>query len=194
VSNHGKLIIFSAPSGAGKTTLVRHLLEIPALNLAFSVSATSRAKRGYEVEGKDYFFLTPEEFNKKIQKLEFLEWEEVYKDQYYGTLKSEVDGLLKVGKNVIFDIDVEGGLNLKRIYGKEALAIFVKPPSIKHLEERLNTRSSEDEDSLKTRLEKAVSELEYAPQFDKVLLNDKLDKAKKDAEVFVSDFLEINLD
>jgi guanylate kinase len=194
VSNHGKLIIFSAPSGAGKTTLVRHLLEIPALNLAFSVSATSRAKRSYEVDGKDYFFLTVEEFNKKIQKLEFLEWEEVYKDQYYGTLKSEVDGLLKAGKNVIFDIDVEGGLNLKRIYGKEALAIFVKPPSIKHLEERLNTRSSEDEDSLKTRLEKAVSELEYAPQFDKVLLNDKLDKAKKDAEVFVSDFLGINLD
>ncbi len=194
MSISGKLIIFSAPSGAGKTTLVRHLLEIPTLNLAFSVSATSRAKRGYEVDGKDYFFLTAEEFSKKIKNHEFLEWEEVYKDQYYGTLKSEVDGLLKAGKNVIFDIDVEGGLNLKKIYGKEALAIFVKPPSIKHLEERLNSRSSEDEESLKTRLEKAVSELEYAPQFDKVLLNDKLDKAKKDAEVFVSDFLEINLD
>ncbi len=194
MSNHGKLIIFSAPSGAGKTTLVRHLLEIPALNLAFSVSATSRAKRGYEVDGKDYFFLTTEEFSKKIKNHEFLEWEEVYKDQYYGTLKSEVDGLLRAGKNVIFDIDVEGGLNLKKTYGKEALAIFVKPPSIKHLEERLNSRSSEDEESLKTRLEKAVSELEYAPQFDKVLLNDKLEKAKKDAEVFVSDFLGINLD
>jgi guanylate kinase len=194
LSNHGKLIIFSAPSGAGKTTLVRHLLEIPALNLAFSVSATSRPKRSYEVDGEDYFFLSIDEFNKKIQKLEFLEWEEVYKDQYYGTLKSEVDSLLKAGKNVIFDIDVEGGMNLKKIYGKEALAIFVKPPSIKHLEERLNTRSSEDEESLKTRLEKAVSELEYAPQFDKVLLNDKLDKAKKDAEVFVSDFLGINID
>ncbi|MGE0635575.1 MAG: guanylate kinase [Bacteroidia bacterium] len=194
MSISGKLIIFSAPSGAGKTTLVRHLLEISALNLAFSVSATSRAKRGYEVDGKDYFFLTAEEFSKKIKNHEFLEWEEVYKDQYYGTLKSEVDGLLKAGKNVIFDIDVEGGLNLKKIYGKEALAIFVKPPSIKHLEERLNTRSSEDEESLKKRLEKAVSELEYAPQFDKVLLNDKLEKAKKDAEVFVSDFLGINLD
>ena len=194
MSNHGKLIIFSAPSGAGKTTLVRHLLEIPALNLAFSVSATSRPMRSYEVDGKDYFFITVEEFNKKIQKLEFLEWEEVYNDQYYGTLKSEVDGLLKAGKNVIFDIDVEGGMNLKKIYGNVALAIFVKPPSIKHLEERLNTRSSEDEESLITRLEKAVSELEYAPQFDKVLLNDKLDKAKKDAEVFVSDFLGINLD
>ncbi|MCG3166487.1 MAG: Guanylate kinase [Bacteroidia bacterium] len=194
MSTSGKLIIFSAPSGAGKTTLVRHLLEIPALNLAFSVSATSRAKRGYEEDGKDYFFLTAEEFSKKIKNHEFLEWEEVYKDQYYGTLKSEVDGLLKAGKNVIFDIDVEGGLNLKKIYGKEALAIFVKPPSIKHLEERLNTRSSEDEESLKTRLEKAVSELEYAPQFDKVLLNDKLEKAKRDAEVFVSDFLGINLD
>lgn len=194
MSVSGKLIIFSAPSGAGKTTLVRHLLEIPALNLAFSVSATSRAKRGYEVDGKDYFFLTADEFSKKIKNHEFLEWEEVYKDQYYGTLKSEVDSLLKAGKNVIFDIDVEGGLNLKKIYGKEALAIFVKPPSIKHLEERLNSRSSEDEESLKTRLEKAVSELEYAPQFDKVLLNDKLDKAKKDAEVFVSDFLGINLD
>ncbi len=194
MSNPGKLIIFSAPSGAGKTTLVRHLLEISALNLAFSVSATSRPKRGYEVDGKDYFFITAEEFSKKIKNHEFLEWEEVYNDQYYGTLKSEVDGLLKAGKNVIFDIDVEGGLNLKKIYGKEALAIFVKPPSIKHLEERLNTRSSEDEDSLKTRLEKAVSELEYAPQFDKVLLNDKLEKAKQDAEVFVSDFLGINID
>lgn len=194
MSISGKLIIFSAPSGAGKTTLVRHLLEIPALNLAFSVSATSRAKRGYEEDGKDYFFITPEQFRKKIEYGEFLEWEEVYQNQYYGTLKAEVDKLLKAGKNVIFDIDVEGGLNLKNIYGKEALAIFVKPPSIKHLEERLNTRSSEDEESLKTRLEKAVSELEYAPQFDKVLLNDKLEKAKKDAEVFVSDFLGINLD
>lgn len=174
--------------------MVRHLLEIPALNLAFSVSATSRPMRSYEVDGKDYFFITVEEFNKKIQKLEFLEWEEVYNDQYYGTLKSEVDGLLKAGKNVIFDIDVEGGMNLKKIYGNEALAIFVKPPSIKHLEERLNSRSSEDEESLITRLEKAVSELEYAPQFDKVLLNDKLEKAKQDAEVFVSDFLGINID
>ena len=190
----GKLIIFSAPSGAGKTTLVRHLLEIPALNLAFSVSATSRAKRGYEEDGKDYFFITPEQFRKKIEYGEFLEWEEVYQNQYYGTLKAEVDKLLKAGKNVIFDIDVEGGMNLKKIYGKEALAIFVKPPSIKHLEERLNSRSSEDEESLKTRLDKAVSELEYAPQFDKVLLNDKLEKAKKDAEVFVSDFLGITLD
>ncbi len=194
MANPGKLIIFSAPSGAGKTTLVRHLLEIPALNLAFSVSATSRPMRSYEVDGKDYFFITAEEFSKKIKNHEFLEWEEVYSDQYYGTLKSEVDGLLKAGKNVIFDIDVEGGMNLKKIYGNEALAIFVKPPSIKHLEERLNTRSSEDEESLITRLEKAVSELEYAPQFDKVLLNDKLDKAKQDAEVFVSDFLGINLD
>ena len=194
MSDHGKLIIFSAPSGAGKTTLVRHLLEIPALNLAFSVSATSRPMRSYEVDGKDYFFITVEEFNKKIQKLEFLEWEEVYNDQYYGTLKSEVEGLLKAGKNVIFDIDVEGGMNLKKIYGNEALAIFVKPPTIKHLEERLNSRSSEDEESLITRLEKAVSELEYAPQFDKVLLNDKLEKAKQDAEVFVSDFLGINID
>ena len=194
MSISGKLIIFSAPSGAGKTTLVRHLLEIPALNLAFSVSATSRAKRGYEEDGKDYFFITPEQFRKKIEYGEFLEWEEVYQNLYYGTLKAEVDKLLKAGKNVIFDIDVEGGMNLKKIYGKEALAIFVKPPSIKHLEERLNTRSSEDEESLKTRLDKAVSELEYAPQFDKVLLNDKLEKAKKDAEVFVSDFLGITLD
>jgi len=194
VNSHGKLIIFSAPSGAGKTTLVRHLLEIPALNLAFSVSATSREKRSYEVEGKDYFFLTTDEFSKKIKNAEFVEWEEVYQNQYYGTLKSEVDSLLKSGKNVIFDIDVEGGLNLKKIYGSKALAIFVKPPSIKHLEQRLNTRSSEDEESLKMRLEKAVAELEYAPQFDKVLLNDRLERAKKDAEVFVSDFLGINLE
>jgi len=194
VSNSGKLIIFSAPSGAGKTTLVRHLLEIPALNLAFSVSATSRAKRGYEVEGKDYFFLSPEDFNRKIKNLEFVEWEEVYHNQFYGTLKSEVDSLLKAGKNVIFDIDVEGGMNLKKIYGDDAIGIFVKPPSVKHLEQRLNSRSSEDEESLKKRLEKAVLELEYAPKFDKVLLNDKLETAKKDAEVFVSDFLGVTLD
>ncbi len=194
MADPGKLIIFSAPSGAGKTTLVRHLLEIPDLNLAFSVSATSRPKRSYEVDGKDYFFLTSDDFSKKIKNLEFLEWEEVYQNQYYGTLKSEVDALLKAGRNVIFDIDVEGGLNLKKIYGKQALGIFVKPPSVKHLEERLNSRSSEDEDSLKVRLEKAITELEYAPQFDKVLLNDKLDRAKKDAEVFVSDFLGISLE
>ena len=194
MSNSGKLIIFSAPSGAGKTTLVRHLLEIPALNLAFSVSATSRAKRGYEVEGKDYFFLSPEDFNRKIKNLEFVEWEEVYHNQFYGTLKSEVDSLLKAGKNVIFDIDVEGGMNLKKIYGDDAIGIFVKPPSVKHLEQRLNSRSSEDEESLKKRLEKAVLELEYAPKFDKVLLNDKLETAKKDAEVFVSDFLGVTLD
>jgi len=194
VSTSGKLIIFSAPSGAGKTTLVRHLLEIPALNLAFSVSATSRPKRSYEVDGKDYFFIGPEQFRKKIDYGEFLEWEEVYHNQYYGTLKSEVDGLLKAGKNVIFDIDVEGGLNLKKIYGKQALAVFVKPPSVKHLEDRLNSRSSEDEESLQKRMDKAVSELEYAPQFDKVLLNDRLERAKRDAEIFVSEFLGVNLD
>lgn len=194
MKNSGKLIIFSAPSGAGKTTLVRHLIEIPELNLAFSVSATSRKKRGYEEDRKDYFFLSPEQFKKKIEYGEFLEWEEVYENQYYGTLKSEVDSLLKVGKNVIFDIDVVGGLNLKKIYGKEALAVFVKPPSIKHLEDRIKARMSEDNESLQKRIEKAESELTYITKFDKVILNDRLETAKKDAEIFVSDFLGINLD
>lgn len=194
MKNSGKLIIFSAPSGAGKTTLVRHLIEITELNLAFSVSATSRKKRGYEEDGKDYFFLSPEQFKKKIEYGEFLEWEEVYENQYYGTLKSEVDSLLKAGKNVIFDIDVMGGLNLKKIYGKEALAVFVKPPSIKHLEDRIKARMSEDNESLQKRIEKAESELTYITKFDKVILNDRLETAKKDAEIFVSDFLGINLD
>lgn len=189
VSNSGKLIIFSAPSGAGKTTLVRHLLEIQSLNLAFSVSATSRPKRDYEIHGKDYFFLSVEEFKKKIHHNEFLEWEEVYENQYYGTLKSEVDNLLKRGKNVVFDIDVEGGLNLKIIYGKNALGIFVMPPSVKHLEERLRARSSETEESLKKRLNKAIAELEYASRFDKILVNDNLENAKKEAEKLVSEFL-----
>ena len=190
----GKLIIFSAPSGAGKTTLVHHLLSIDALNLAFSVSACSRKKRNYEINGKDYYFLTIDNFKKKIENNEFIEWEEVYENQFYGTLKSEVERLLMSGKNVIFDIDVEGGLNIKKQFGNNALAIFVKPPSVKHLEERLKARSSEDDADRRIRLEKAVSELHYASDFDKVLLNERLDKAKKDAEVFVSDFLGINLD
>lgn len=193
MSNSGKLIIFSAPSGAGKTTLVHHLLGISALNLAFSVSATSRAKRDYETNGKDYFFLSAEEFKRKIENNEFLEWEEVYENQFYGTLKAEVDLLLNSGKNVIFDIDVEGGLNLKKIYESKALGIFVMPPSVKHLEDRLHARSSETEESLKKRLNKAVAELKYAPQFDKTLVNDNLETAKKEAEQLVSEFLEITL-
>ncbi len=193
VNNSGKLIIFSAPSGAGKTTLVHHLLGISALNLAFSVSATSRAKRDYETNGKDYFFLSAEEFKLKIANNEFLEWEEVYDNQFYGTLKTEVDSLLAAGKNVIFDIDVEGGLNLKIIYGKQALGIFVMPPSVQHLEKRLHARSSETEESLKKRLNKAVAELKYASRFDKILVNDNLETAKKEAEELVSEFIGISL-
>ncbi len=185
-----KLIIFAAPSGAGKTTLVRHLLK-RLDNLCFSVSATTRNKRGAEVHAKDYYFLSKEEFVKRTKEDKFLEWQEVYDGNFYGTLKSEVESLLKQGKNVIFDVDVEGALNIKKEYGTRALAIFVQPPSINALEERLKSRNTETPESLKKRLSKAAIELGFAPFFDMILLNDDIDKAKKEAETLVYDFLEI---
>lgn len=185
----GKLVIFSAPSGSGKTTIVRHLLQVFSEELAFSVSATSRAKRGNEIHGKDYYFLTMDEFRAKIENKEFLEWEEVYAGTYYGTLKSEVDRLWNLNKTVIFDIDVEGGLNLKKQFGSQALAVFVMPPSIKTLEERLKTRSTDSEESIKRRIEKAERELQTAQQFDCFILNEDLETAFRDAEKVVSDFL-----
>ncbi len=185
----GKLIVFSAPSGSGKTTIVRHLLEQDDLNLEFSISATSRAKRGKEVDGKDYYFLSAKEFKTKIKNDEFLEWEEVYRDNFYGTLKTEVERIWKQGKHVIFDIDVSGGLRIKRKFPKETLAVFVKPPSIDELKIRLKKRKTENDDKINMRIAKASVELATAPQFDKVIKNYDLAIALKEAEELVADFV-----
>lgn len=187
--SQGKLIIFSAPSGSGKTTLVHHLLSKPELKLAFSVSATSREKRPNEEDGKDYYFLSADEFRNRIDQNEFLEWEEVYTDQYYGTLRSEIGRIHSEDKTVIFDVDVVGGVNLKKEFGKNALAVFVQPPSVEELERRLKNRSTESDESLKKRVDKAAEELEYADQFDVVLVNDALETAKKKAHKLISDFI-----
>lgn len=184
----GKLIIFSAPSGAGKTTIVKHLLK-QGLNLEFSISATSRQPRHTETHAKDYYFLSRDDFQKKIENDEFLEWEEVYKGTCYGTLKSEVERIRDLGKNVIFDVDVVGGLNIKKYYGEKALAIFVEPPSVEELKNRLTTRSTETEEKIQMRIEKAEHELSFAPQFDVVIVNDNLDKAFNEAKKIVSHFI-----
>lgn len=186
----GKLIVFSAPSGSGKTTIVRHLLKQEALGLEFSISATSREKRGDEEEGVDYYYLSAKEFKNKIKNDEFLEWEEVYRDNFYGTLKSEVERIWAKGKHVIFDIDVSGGLRIKRKFPKETLAIFVKPPSIDELKIRLKKRKTESADKINMRVAKASAELATAPLFDKVILNDDLEKALHEAETLVSNFVE----
>lgn len=186
--SQGKLIIFSAPSGAGKTTLVHHLLSKPELKLAFSVSATSREKRPNETHGKDYYFLSADAFRKRIDAGDFLEWEEVYANQFYGTLRSEIDRIHAEGKHVMFDVDVVGGLNIKKQFGDDALAVFVKPPSIEELEKRLRNRSTESEESLQKRIGKAAEEMEYANHFDVVLVNDDLETAKSEAERLVGDF------
>ncbi|MGF7139965.1 guanylate kinase [Roseimarinus sediminis] len=185
----GKLIIFSAPSGSGKTTIVQHLLSL-GLGLEFSVSATSRPIRGNEQDGKDYYFLSADEFRNKIDRDEFLEWEEVYKDRYYGTLKSEVERIRKKGKHVIFDVDVVGGSNIKAYYGDEALSVFVQPPSIEELEKRLHARSTDAPEVIATRVEKAAFELTFAPKFDVILINDQLGEALHQAENIVKTFLD----
>ena len=185
----GKLIVFSAHSGSGKTTIVRHLLGLEDLNLEFSISATSREKRGAEINGADYYFLSTKEFKNKIKNDEFLEWEEVYRDNFYGTLKTEVERIWAKGKNVIFDIDVSGGLRIKRKFPEQTLAVFVKPPSIDELKIRLKKRKTENEDKINMRVAKASAELATAPLFDVVVVNDNLDKALKEAEVLVADFL-----
>lgn len=187
----GKLIIVSAPSGSGKTTIVNHLVK-QDLNLAFSVSATNRQPRKGEVDKINYLFLTEREFKKRINNNEFLEWEEVYKGIYYGTLKSEVDKIRESGKNIIFDVDVIGGLNIKKLYGKEALAIFVKPPSINVLKERLEKRSTESSDKIEMRLKKAEQELLFAEKFDAVIINDDLQIALQEAESLISSFISDN--
>lgn len=183
-----KAVIFSAPSGAGKTTIVHHLLEVFD-ELAFSISACSRPRRHNERKGEDYHFLSIESFKAKIDNDEFVEWEEVYKNNFYGTLKAEVERIWAEGKTVIFDVDVVGGLNLKKYFGDNALAIFVKPPTIQHLEDRLRTRETETEASIGRRLGKAEKELKTANQFDYVLLNDKLEKTFTEAEKIIKDFL-----
>lgn len=185
----GKLIVFSAPSGSGKTTIVQHLLSQPELQLDFSISATSRAPREGEVEGKDYYFLSLADFKKKIKNDEFLEWEEVYRDNFYGTLKSEVARIWASGKHVIFDIDVVGGLDIKHIFPERTLAVFVKPPSIEELKIRLKKRKTESDDKINMRVAKASIELATAPQFDFIIENNNLEVALKEAYDLVSTFV-----
>lgn len=187
----GKIIIVSAPSGAGKTTTVKHLLQ-QNLGLEFSVSATSRQPRPGEINGKDYHFIPESEFRQKIENREFLEWEEVYEGNLYGTLKSEVNRILNLGKSVIFDVDVVGGLNIKKFYGNDALAIFITPPSVEELEKRLKKRSTETEEKINTRIAKAKKEMEFAGQFDVIIVNDVLSTALADAEKAVAGFLTEN--
>jgi guanylate kinase len=185
----GKLIIFSAPSGAGKTTIVRKILaEYPDL-FVFSISATTRPKRPQEVHREDYFFLSTEEFQQKINEDAFVEWEMVYADCYYGTLKSEVEHCLSSGSNMLFDIDVKGGLNIKKLYGEKALAIFIAPPSLEILRERLIARNTETPETLKKRIEKAEYEFSFANQFDKIIVNEHLHLALEDAKNAIFEFL-----
>ena len=185
----GKLIVFSAPSGSGKTTIVHHLLEQKELNLGFSVSATSRPRRAQEEHGRDYYFLSKEAFEKHIKNNDFLEWEEVYKDNYYGTLQAEVERIWKEGRAVIFDIDVVGGLRIKNKYPENTLAIFVQPPSLEVMEHRLRNRKTESEEKILERLSKAEKELKFAADFDVILINDELATAKKEAKRLVETFL-----
>lgn len=189
IMNKGKLLVFSAPSGSGKTTIVRHLLAQEDLNLEFSISAATRDARGEEVNGKDYYFISIEEFKKHIKADDFIEWEEVYRDNFYGTLKSEVERIWAKGKNVIFDIDVSGGLRIKHKFPQETLAVFVKPPSVDELKRRLKERSTESEEKINMRIAKAHVELATAPQFDTIIKNYDLDVAKEDAYQLVKEFI-----
>ena len=183
-----KLIIFSAPSGSGKSTIINYLLT-QHLNLAFSISATSRPPRGAERDGVEYFFLTPEEFRHRIENGEFLEYEEVYEDRFYGTLKSQVEKQLQDGQNVIFDVDVVGGCNIKQFYGDRALSVFIQPPSIEELRKRLTGRGTDSPEVIESRVAKAAYELTFAPRFDKVIINDDLEKAKAGALEVITQFL-----
>ena len=186
---HGKLVIFSAPSGAGKSTLVNYLLpQFP--QLSFSISATSRAPRGQEIHGKDYYFLSSEEFKARVAQDELLEWEEVYAGTYYGTLKSEVQRIWSEGGVVVFDIDVVGALNLKKQFGERALALFVQAPSIEILEKRLRGRGTDSEEKISERIDKAAQEMSRAPEFDKVVVNDDLETAKTESVAILKEFLE----
>ena len=185
----GKLIIFSAPSGSGKSTIINWLMSHEELRMAFSISCTSRAPRGTERNGVEYFFVTPEEFRRRIDNDEFLEYEEVYKDRYYGTLKQQVEAQLEKGENVVFDVDVKGGCNIKNYYGDRALSVFIQPPSIEELRNRLTGRGTDAPEVIEDRIARASFELTFAPKFDKVVINDDLDKAKAEAMKIVKDFL-----
>lgn len=184
-----KLIIFSAPSGSGKSTIINYLLE-QDLHLAFSISATSRPPRGQEQHGVEYFFLTPEEFRQRIADNEFLEYEEVYQDRFYGTLKSQVENQLNAGQNVIFDVDVVGGCNIKQFYGDRALSVFIQPPSIEELRHRLEGRGTDAPEVIESRIAKAAYELSFAPKFDVVIINDDLEIAKAEALRVIREFLQ----
>lgn len=184
----GKLFIFSAPSGSGKTTIVRTLLE-KDLDIEFSISATSRPKRENETDGKDYYFLSADDFKEKIDKDEFVEWEEVYENRFYGTLKSELERIWNQGKHVIFDVDVVGGLSIKKKYQDKALSIFIMPPSIEELEKRLILRSTDSIEDIETRINKAKEELNYAEKFDIIIVNDNLDNAIMESEKVVNNFI-----
>jgi len=189
VGYKGKLIVFSAPSGSGKTTIVQYLIKQKDLNLGFSVSATSRAKRGKEIDGKDYHFISVNAFKKHIANNDFIEYEEVYTNNFYGTLKSEIERIWALGKHVVFDIDVVGGLNIKKQFPKQTLAVFVQPPSVEIMEQRLRMRNTETESKIKERLAKAEKELQFAKKFDVVLVNDNLFETQKKAYKLVKDFI-----
>jgi guanylate kinase len=188
--NKGKLVIFSAPSGSGKTTIVKHLLQKPELKLEFSISATSREPREGEVHGKDYYFLSKEDFESKIASDDFIEYEEVYAGTYYGTLKSEIDRIWEKGNHVAFDIDVVGGDNLKKMFTDKALAIFVQPPSIEELRNRLKGRGTETEEKIQMRIDKAEFELSFVDKFDTLIINDDLELAQNEAYNVVQRFIE----
>ena len=186
----GRLIIFSAPSGSGKSTIVQWLMkEHPELKLYFSISCTSRAPRGTEQNGVEYFFLTPEEFRTKIQNDEFLEYEEVYQDRFYGTLKAQVERQREAGQNVVFDVDVKGGINIKKYYGDDALSLFIQPPSVEELRRRLVGRATDTPEAIEQRLAKAEYEMTFAPQFDSIVINDNLEEAKEQTLELISSFL-----
>lgn len=186
----GKLLIFSAPSGSGKSTIVNWLMaQHPELRLYFSISCTSRKPRGSEQDGVEYFFITPEEFRRRIAADEFLEYEEVYEDRFYGTLKEQVERQIEAGQNVVFDVDVKGGINIKRYYADQALSLFIQPPSVVELRRRLEGRATETPEAIEQRLAKAEYELTFAPQFDRIIVNDDLDTAKQETFDTVSAFI-----
>ena len=190
MNKQGKLIVFSAPSGSGKTTIVRYLLSKKELDLDFSISATSRAPRGHEKHGEDYYFMSLKEFKQHIKNDDFLEWEEVYRDNFYGTLKAEVERIWAKGKHVVFDIDVVGGLDIKQIYPEQTLSVFVKPPSIEELKIRLKKRKTETDDKINMRVAKASIEMATAPQFDHIIINNELSEALEEAYDLVKEFVE----
>lgn len=185
----GKLIIFSAPSGSGKSTIINWLMQHEELRMAFSISCTSRKPRGTEQDGVEYFFVSPDEFRRRIDNDEFLEYEEVYKDRYYGTLKAQVEKQLEAGQNVVFDVDVKGGCNIKKYYGDKALSVFIQPPSVEELRKRLTGRGTDAPEVIEDRIARAEFELSFADKFDRVVVNDDLERAEQEALAVVKEFL-----